>query len=223
MSTYAYMRLLESVPYRYDTGIRWLSLGRVTRLYAAAADAAVAGLSSPRVLELGCGTGNLTLALRQRGATVLGIDHNPEMLAVAQQKLGTDGAVELREMAAVEIADRLPAGGFDVVAAALLFSELPADERRYLLRAVHRLLRPGGRLVIADEVRPERIWQRAVYRLLRWPVAVVTYLLTQTSTWAVADLKQLVAESGYHLQAETRWALGSMALVVAQRPEGVRE
>ncbi|MBI4518898.1 MAG: hypothetical protein HY699_24145 [Deltaproteobacteria bacterium] len=60
MSTYVYMRLLESAPNRYDASIRLLPLGRVTSLYAAAADAAVAGLESLRVLELGCGTGNLT-------------------------------------------------------------------------------------------------------------------------------------------------------------------
>lgn len=55
MSTYVYMRILESTPHRYDFGIRILSLSRVTAPYQAAADAAVVNASAPRVLEIGCG------------------------------------------------------------------------------------------------------------------------------------------------------------------------
>ena len=100
MSTYVYMRILESAPRRYDAGIRLLSLGRARAIYEAVAEAAVGGARAPRVLELGCGTGNLTCALLARGALVTAVDQNPDMLEVAREKLGqADGRLLLRELA----------------------------------------------------------------------------------------------------------------------------
>ena len=56
MSTYVYMKILESSPRRYDAGIRLLSLGGVDAMYEEGAEAAVpAGRDTPaRVLENGC-------------------------------------------------------------------------------------------------------------------------------------------------------------------------
>lgn len=218
MSTYVYMRILESAPQRYDRGIRWLSLGAIDALYRSVADAAVDGTDAPQVLELGCGTGNLTLALLARGARVTAIDWNPDMLAIARQKLQTaDGRVELREMAAVEIGDRFPAESFDAIASTLTFSEMSTDEQRYVLAAAAKILRPGGRLVIGDEVRARGLARRCLHALLRWPLAVITYLFTQTTTAAVADLAGLIAEAGFQVRREERTGLGSMAVVVAQK------
>lgn len=86
MSTYNYMRILESVPLRYDRGIQLLSLGRITHMYDAVARAAVGGTQAPHVLEIGCGTGNLTQALLARGAQAA-IDLNPGMLDAVRQSL----------------------------------------------------------------------------------------------------------------------------------------
>jgi len=218
MSTYVYMRVLESAPHRYDVGIRLLSLGRIDELYRDAAEAAVAGAAAPKVLEIGCGTGNLTQALADRGALVTAIDWNPDMLEQARKKLASVGAqVEIKEMAAVEIADRFPAGGFDAVASTLTFSEMGAEEQRYVLEAAGKVLRDGGRLVIGDEVRPRRWWQRCWHALVRWPLAVLTYVVTQTTTKAVADLAELVGSAGFRVLAERRSAHGSLAVVVAEK------
>jgi ubiquinone/menaquinone biosynthesis C-methylase UbiE len=218
MSTYVYMRILESAPRRYDLGIRLLSLGRVDAMYDAVATAAVGGETNPRVLELGCGTGNLTARLAARGATVTAIDQDPEMLAVAREKLGGEPRVTLQEMAAVEIADRFPAGHFDAVAGTLVLSEMSEDEQAYVLAAARRVLRPGGRLAVADEVRPEGLWGRLAWAVTRWPAAALTYVLTQTSTRAVRDLAGRVRVAGFDVREDRR--LGSMGpgLVVAVRP-----
>ena len=217
MSTYVYMRILESAPYRYDLGIRLLSLGRVDAMYEAVAAAAVAGDTAPRILELGCGTGNLTARLLARGATVTAIDQDPEMLAVARGKLGSEPRLTLTEMAAVEIADRLTAG-FDAVAGTLVLSEMSEDEQAYVLDAARRVLRPGGRLVLADEVRPVGLWGRLAYAATRWPAAAVTYLLTQTSTRAVHDLAGRVRAAGFEVREDRRLGATGPGLVVAVRP-----
>ena len=130
---------------------------------------------------------------------------------------GGDGTAELHERAAVEIADRFPTASFDAVVGALVLSEMNAEEQRYVLAAARRLLRPGGRLVIADELRPPRLWQRALHRCLRWPAAVLTYVLTQTTTWAIRDLAATVRAAGFRIVSEERTAGGSMGVVVAEK------
>lgn len=203
MSTYVYMRILESTPYRYDAGITLLSLGRIAALYETLADRVVHGCPAPHVLEIGCGTGNLTRALLARGASVTAIDMNPDMLAIASAKLGAaDGRLELHEMTAVEIADRFPPARFDAVAASLVFSELSEDEQAYVLEAARHVLRAGGRLGLADEVRASTWRGRVAQALVRWPIAAVTYVLTQTSTAAVRDLAGQVRAAGFRVCEE---------------------
>ena len=73
MSTYVLMRILESAPRRYDLGIRLLTLTRLDKAYDRLAGYIERG---QRVLDLGCGTGALTLRAAQRGAKVKGIDIN---------------------------------------------------------------------------------------------------------------------------------------------------
>jgi demethylmenaquinone methyltransferase/2-methoxy-6-polyprenyl-1,4-benzoquinol methylase len=223
MSTYVYMRILESAPRRYDLGIRLLSFGRVDAMYEAVATAATAGAPGARILEIGCGTGNLTARLLAHGAVVTAIDQDPEMLAVAREKLGDDARVTLREMAAVEIADRFPPQSFDAVAATLVLSEMEQDEQAYVLAAARRVLRPGGRLVVADEVEPPGLWGRLAHAALRWPVAVLTYVLTQTSTQAVRDLAARVRAAGFTIREERRLGGTGVGLVVAVPSDDARE
>jgi demethylmenaquinone methyltransferase/2-methoxy-6-polyprenyl-1,4-benzoquinol methylase len=217
MSTYVYMKILESAPSRYDLGMRMLSFGRITAAYDAVAAAAVDGSSD--VLEIGCGTGNLTARLLARGARVVAVDSNPEMLALARRKLAVfDQRLELKEMAAVEIADRFPAESFDAVVSMLAFSEMSADERDYVAQGARGVLRRGGRMVVADEERPTALVAGLLHGLLRLPVVAITYLFTQTTTHAIPDLARLIARGGFRVLVDRRLP-GGIGLVVAERPK----
>lgn len=98
-----------------------------------------------RVLDVGCGTGALTLAVAARvgpDGSVVGLDANPEMLAVARRKRS---AVEWLEGRAEALP--LPDASFDAVVSqfALMFFE----DRAGALREAMRVLRPDGRLAVA--------------------------------------------------------------------------
>ncbi len=219
MSTYVLMRILESSPRRYERGMRWLTFGHLDRAYDALANEVDAGAS---VLELGCGTGALTRRVARRGATVKGIDVNPEMLAIARTHVDTEqlsDRVTLVEAGVADL-DEEPDGSYDVVLAGLCLSELSPDELAYALGEARRILRPGGRLLVADEIRPARRWRRILHAILRAPLVALTYLFTQQTTHAVRDLPARLADAGLDLVSTETTALESFGTFVAAKPTG---
>jgi len=176
-----------------------------------------------RILDIGCGTGALSIACAARGATVVGIDINAGMLEVARAKSpppGGGGRVEWLELGAVEIEDRFGEAVFDAIVSCLMFSELAPQEQSYVLRIARSRLKPGGMLVLADEVLPSTVIGRLWHRLSRWPLALVTYVLTQTTTRPVRDLAVRVREAGFAAVKETRLWGGTFAIVAATAKEG---
>ncbi|HSV59012.1 MAG TPA: methyltransferase domain-containing protein [Variovorax sp.] len=98
-----------------------------------------------RVLDVACGTGALTLAVAGRvrpGGTVLGLDANPEMLAVARRK-NADIEWHQGRAESLPFAD----GSFD--AAVSQFGLMFFDDRVAALHEMRRVLRPGGCLAVA--------------------------------------------------------------------------
>ena len=98
-----------------------------------------------RVLDVACGTGALTVAVAGRvspGGAVLGLDANPEMLAVARRKHPDiewhDGRAE-----SLPFAD----ASFDAVVSQ--FGLMFFDDRVAAMREMQRVLRPGGHLAVA--------------------------------------------------------------------------
>lgn len=101
----------------------------------------VAGL---RVLDAGCGSGPLTVALRDRGAEVVGFDASARMLDLARGRLGDE--VDLRVH---DLAEPLPYDDavFDLVTASLVLHYL--EDWSGPLAELRRVLRPGGRLLVS--------------------------------------------------------------------------
>jgi len=210
MSTLVYMKMLEQTPDKYDRGMHILTLGRIRCIKHRIASAWLE--PGHAVLELGCGTGSLAALMAERGAEVVGIDVSEAMLAVAR-KSAPDA--EFLHMTATEI-DQLGAKRFDRIVAVLLFSELSEDELEYVLRAARDLLVPGGRLIVADEVPPTNWWYRLVSNLVRWPLAALTFLLTQNTTHALKGLERRLEGAGYCLLDQERYLWGTLGLFIAE-------
>ena len=139
MSSYIYMKILESQPERYDRGIALLSWGAADRCKKKLVEENVRPGS--RVLEIGCGTGTMAILAAQRGAEVAAFDVSAAMLEVARRKIDTSGMagrIQLEETG-VSGMDKLADERFDLVMSTLVFSELSLDERTYALRHSHRV------------------------------------------------------------------------------------
>lgn len=218
MSTYVLMRILESAPHRYDVGIRLLTLGAVGASY----DRLVTHIKKrDRVLDVGCGTGALTFRAAEKAASVKGIDVNAEMLAVAKEKLAKAqhaGRVVLEEKGVAEL-DHEPSETYNAVMSGLCLSELSEDELRYVLHQALRVLKPGGMLLVADEVLPASMWLRWAHRLLRFPLALAAYLISGETTRPLDSLPGRVEEAGFIVESEATAAFGSFMEVVAKKAE----
>jgi SAM-dependent methyltransferase len=130
----------------YDA-VSWLGARSAhRRLVAAAAPAPGA-----TVLEVGCGTGNLLVAVArvQPTATVVGLDPDAAALERARAKAARRGLSIRVEQG---FADELPHadGSVDQVLSAFMFHHLPPEAKRAMLAEVRRVLVPGGELLLAD-------------------------------------------------------------------------
>jgi demethylmenaquinone methyltransferase/2-methoxy-6-polyprenyl-1,4-benzoquinol methylase len=222
------MRALESAPLRYDAGMRLLTLGRVDRLHAIVAEAA-AKTSGGRVLEIGCGTGSVTARLAALGARVTALDQSPEMLEQAQARVssaatldGTGGAggtgtVEWLERTAAEV-DAFPEASFDAAVVSLCFSDMAASERAFVLRQVAKVLRPGGVLAVADEMKPRGRMARAAALVLRAPQALLAWLIVGSTSRPIADLGGELRAAGFSILEERRFLFGTLGTLIAERP-----
>ena len=175
-----------------------------------------------RVLEIGCGTGSLAILLAQQGAEVTAIDAAPAMLAEAEKKVkqaGVDEQVTLRYLDASQITDQFEPASFDLIVSTLVFSELPPEVQQSVLAACKILLAPGGHLLVADEVLPKGLLVRLLYYLVRLPLALLTWLLTRTSTTPLKDFEP----RGYQIKRSKAYLGGSLVLYEAVPVEGSQE
>jgi SAM-dependent methyltransferase len=169
------------------------------------------------VLDLGCGTATLTMMLKDACPTarVTGVDGDPTVLGLARAKVESSGlAVELRQGMAYDLP--FPDASFDRVVSSLVFHHLADTEKARTLAEVHRVLRPGGELHIADWGKPANA--------LMWLASLGIGLLDgaeRTRANLEGRLPDMMRAAGLVDVAETEdWttAFGTLALYRARRP-----
>ena len=115
------------------------------------------------VLDAGCGGGRLTLPVADRVApsTVVALDAQADMLDLVRRRAAERGLVNVRLVQARLGADPVP-GTYDRIALVAVLGEIPDPDRA--LADLHRVLRPGGRLVVAEVFPDPHFQSRATVR-----------------------------------------------------------
>ena len=144
-----------------------------------------------QVLDVGCGTGTLAMEVARRvgrAGRVAGVDPGTEQIARARAKAARRNVPIEFQIGVIEQLP-FPDQTFDVVFSTLMMHHLPASLKRQGLAEIARVLKPGGRLVIADFKRKqERTGQAARFH---------------AGGSSMQDLADIVSEAGFeHLEIE---------------------
>ena len=116
-----------------------------------------------RALDLCCGTGDIAFSLARRGAETTGLDFSAEMLQVANQRKD-NSKIKNQNLKFIQgDAQQIPFpdASFDVVTIGYGLRNLTSWERG--VDEMHRVARPGGRIVVLDFGRPANALWRAIY------------------------------------------------------------
>ncbi|HEY7771409.1 class I SAM-dependent methyltransferase [Longimicrobium sp.] len=162
----------------------------------------IAGPTLGRVLDVGCGTGNLAPALAEWGASVdayVGVDLSPGMVRMAAPKLGVGGwpgAVVAGSALALPIAT----ASFDTALCASNLHYWP--DAHVGLAELRRVLRPGGRLLLVD-------WDRAPLRMRAFDLWMRRGLrIKYHRMYSRREMRALLLEAGFRVAHEARGAAG---------------
>ena len=211
-------RMFDRIAPVYDAMNRVMTAGLDQRWRRATVEAVVR--PGDRVLDACCGTGDLAIAARRRGADVVGLDFAEEMLVRARRKRGDVEWVR-GDMLALPFED----GAFD--AATVGFGVRNVEDLAAGLRELRRVLRPGGLLGILEITRPGgllapfyRLWFDGLIPLLGRLLpggSAYSYLPASVRRFPSPEaLVALLAECGFSEVRFRLFAGGIVALHVAE-------
>ena len=226
-------RLFATIAGRYDFITRFLSYGMDRRWKRRLVELACLR-GGELVLDLACGTGDITFALAERlpGGQAVGLDITPEMIRIAEQKRRS-GHSRRASFGQGDIM-RLPfaAGTFDCVTGGYALRNVP--DLGGALAEIHRVLKPGGRLLSLDFGKPRWALYRWLYLRYLAAVGAALGLVLHRDPDAYRyipeslklypgqyELLGLMRQSGYVDQGHQDFLGGIMAINWARKPEAV--
>lgn len=122
-------------------------------------------------LDLCCGTGDIAFALAKHGARVTGLDFSEAMLAVARERAKAQPGCAVGFLQGDAMHLPFADDSFDAVTVGYGLRNLVDPVQG--LREMHRVARPGGRLLVLDFGKPSnRLWRKLYYGYLRCMVPV---------------------------------------------------
>jgi ubiquinone/menaquinone biosynthesis C-methylase UbiE len=167
-----------------------------------------------RVLDLGCGTGTLTILIKQSipKAEVVGLDGDPMVLEIARSKAAKAG-VDLTLDYGMAYRLPYPDGSFNRVLSSLVFHHLTREDKRRTIGEAYRVLRPGGEFRVVDFGKPYGLYGNLLSPFIK--------RLEHASDNVRGMLPVMMREAGFEQaeeQAHFTTIVGSLSSVSAHKP-----
>ncbi len=146
-----------------------------------------------RVLDVGCGRGEVLLACAQAGADVAGIDYAEAAVAISRDT-APDAEIVQGDVTALP----WPDGSFDAVLNGDVIEHLVPADADAMLREIHRVLAPGGRLVL--HTAPNRLFLTVTWPIARWPLIAAGHgdTVRRLESWVAASKTYHAREQTLH-------------------------
>lgn len=198
---------------------RILALMTRERRWRAELLAAVAPAAGEMILDVGCGTGTFAILMKQAapGSTVIGVDPDENVLSIARVKAARlAAAVDWRSGYGDALPSIVREASLDKVVSSLVLHQCPMEVKSAILAACWRVLRPGGRLVIADYGQQRTRLMRLLFRQVQLLDGV-----EHTEPNARGVLPKLIAGAGFARVVEARTIqtpTGSISIYSGERP-----
>jgi ubiquinone/menaquinone biosynthesis C-methylase UbiE len=158
---------MEKMVSSYDSYMRIMTFGRERTLRETTVNLAQVK-PGDGILEVGCGTGTLTLAARRQAGPAgraFGIDVLPGMIELSQRKAAQANADVTFQAGSIDDIP-FPANQFDVVMCSFMIFHMSETVRRKGIAEIYRVLKPQGRLLVLDLALPTRPVSRTIARML---------------------------------------------------------
>jgi ubiquinone/menaquinone biosynthesis C-methylase UbiE len=171
-----------------------------------------------RIVDIGCGTGTLAIALveAEPGCTILGVDPDPAVLDIARRKADAAGARVQWFEAMGDTLDAIePLQGCDKIVSSLVLHQCPMEVKEAIVRQMWRLLKPEGELFIADYGEQRSLLMRTLFRQVQ---IIDGFELTEPNARGCVPV--ILREAGFREVGEVRviqTPTGSISLYRARR------
>ena len=163
--------------------------------------------SDTQILDLCCGSGQVTRFLVNFSENVTGLDASP--LSIKRCQKNVPNATYIKAFAEnMPFADNL----FDVVHTSAALHEMQSEQLRKIIQEVYRVLKPGGVFTLVDFHPPTNP--------IFWPGLAIFFWLFETQTaWELlkTDLPGLLGDYGFDVGKPSLYAGGSLQVIQARK------
>ncbi|THV42511.1 class I SAM-dependent methyltransferase [Glycomyces buryatensis] len=196
-------RFWDKQAHRYDHAMEWAE-----RRFFDGTREWITERATGQVLEVAIGTG-LNLPHYSKGVELTGIELSPGMLALAKRRaasLGLDVDLRLGDAQELDFED----ASFDTVVCTFSLCTIPDDAKA--VGEMIRVLRPGGRLLLADHVESTSAWVRGIQRVIE------TGSVPFQGEHFRRHPSRHVEAAGLDIEARDRFKKGLIERLVARKP-----
>ena len=135
-------------------------------------------------MDIGCGTGELTLEMASRNFDSIGLDFAPGMIELCQRKAASTSNAQFVQASFFDFPTKR--NSFDILSAQGFIEYISAEELKEFLTKTFMMLRPGGLLVLGSRNRLFNLFSLSAYTELELKLGVVSDLLQEALALATA-------------------------------------